>query len=167
MRGRIVVPIHNREGQLVAYMGRWPGDPPPGEPRYKLPKGFLKSLELFNAHRAVEHCGTPLILVEGVFSAMKIHQAGFPRVVALFGSSLSDAQEDLVARMLNGIDHILLSLDSDEAGTKATEEILPRLGRHAFVQTVSYANQDVAPDEMTTEAIVDLYGSLACAKGEA
>ena len=54
MKGRVVIPIHNSEGKLVAYAGRWPGAPPEDTPKYKLPFGFKKSLELFNLHRAVQ-----------------------------------------------------------------------------------------------------------------
>ena len=157
MRGRVVIPLHNREGEVVAYLGRWPGDPPEGEPRYKLPKGFSKTLELFNVHRAQEHREHPLIIVEGAFSATKIHQAGFPRVVALLGSSLSETQEDVVLEMLREGDRILLSLDTDDAGEKALGQILPRLSRHGFVRTVNYPEQYLAPDTMTTEAIAELF----------
>jgi len=49
MKGRVVIPIHNAQGELVAYAGRWPGnEPPEGEGKYKLPPGFHKSLEIFN-----------------------------------------------------------------------------------------------------------------------
>jgi hypothetical protein len=41
--GRIVIPIHNAQGELVAYFGRWPGTPPGDTPRYSFPKGFRKS----------------------------------------------------------------------------------------------------------------------------
>lgn len=157
MRGRVVVPLHNREGKVVAYLGRWPGDPPEGESRYKLPKGFSRTLELFNVHRAQEHREHPLIIVEGAFSAMKIHQAGFSRVVALLGSSLSETQEDVVLEMLREEDRILLSLDADEAGEKAQQQILRRLSRHAFVRTVDYPERHLAPDTMTTEAIAELF----------
>jgi len=48
MHGRVVIPIHNRHGELVAYAGRWPGkEPPEGEGKYKLPPGFHKALEVF------------------------------------------------------------------------------------------------------------------------
>src|SRR5689334_8790931 len=45
MLGRVVIPIHNREGTLVAYAGRSIDG---AEPKYKLPAGFHKSIELFN-----------------------------------------------------------------------------------------------------------------------
>jgi len=67
IKGRVVVPIHNERGELVAYAGRWPGnEPPEGEGKYKLPPGFHKPLEIFNLHRSkacVREHG--LVIVEG------------------------------------------------------------------------------------------------------
>ena len=48
MAGRVCIPIHNTAGELVAYAGRWPGEPPEGVERYLLPKKFEKSRVLFN-----------------------------------------------------------------------------------------------------------------------
>lgn len=73
MQDRIVIPIHNRHGRLVAYTGR----ALKGEPRYRFPSGFQKSLELFNVHRAVQSGSRSAIVVEGFFDCMRVHQAGF------------------------------------------------------------------------------------------
>lgn len=90
MVGRIVIPIHNVNGELIAYCGRWPGDPPKDTPKYKLPAGFKKSLELFNVDRAVkEPTDNPLVIVEGFFDAINLHQHGCRKVVALMGSTMS------------------------------------------------------------------------------
>jgi hypothetical protein len=75
MSGRVVIPIHNERGDLVAYAGRAIDG---AEPRYKLPAGFHKSLELYNLHRAITTGQRGVILVEGFFDAMKLHQARFP-----------------------------------------------------------------------------------------
>ena len=70
MAGRIAIPIHNEHGELVAYAGRWPGIPPEGEGKYKLPPGFHKSLVVFNLHRARDYAkDSGLIVVEGCFAA--------------------------------------------------------------------------------------------------
>jgi hypothetical protein len=37
MKGRIAIPIHDDAGELVAYAGRYPGEPPDGEPAYRFP----------------------------------------------------------------------------------------------------------------------------------
>ena len=86
MTGRIVVPIHNVESQLVAYAGRWPGTPQDEDtPKYKLPPGFRKTRELFNSHRAIREPDTaPLVVVEGFFDALALWQEGIRRVVALW-----------------------------------------------------------------------------------
>ena len=84
MADRVVIPIHNPAGELVAYAGRWPGDPPEGTSKYKFPTGFGKSLELFNLHRAMEEPESqPLIIVEGFFDVINLWQFGIRRVVAL------------------------------------------------------------------------------------
>src|ERR1039457_6619445 len=84
MAGRVAIPIHNEQGNVVAYVGRWPGEPPGDTPKYKLPPGFRKSLELFNIDRAVkEPSDKPLVIVEGFFDCMKLYQHGCRRVVAL------------------------------------------------------------------------------------
>src|SRR5665213_1210875 len=90
MHDRIVIPIHNSEGELVAYAGRSIDGT---EPRYKFPAGFHKSLELYNLHRVRGEVS--VVLVEGFFDCMKVTQAGFP-CVALMGASMSKAQEKLL-----------------------------------------------------------------------
>ena len=55
MLGRVVIPIHNQKGELIAYAGRSIDGT---EPKYKFPAGFVKSAALFNLHRAnVSECG--------------------------------------------------------------------------------------------------------------
>jgi len=75
----------------VGYAGRAVDDRLAEEKgKYRLPDGFKKSAVLFHLHRAKEHAGRGLIVVEGFFDCFKVHQAGFPNVVALMGSALSD-----------------------------------------------------------------------------
>lgn len=165
MRGRVVVPIHNSNGDLVAYLGRWPGEPPDQEPRYKLPKGFAKTLELFNLHRARQHTEHPLVIVESSFSAMLLHQAGFPRVVALLGSSLSETQQGLLLEAVQNDERIVLALDADERGKKAQQELLERLSCHAFIRTVSYPEGLESPDHLTIKQVADVFGCFKQERG--
>src|SRR6202030_1751061 len=78
MTGRVVIPIHNERGELIAYAGRAIDQT---EPKYKLPAGFKKSAVLFNLHRV--KLDDLVIIVEGFFDCLKVWQAGFPEVVAL------------------------------------------------------------------------------------
>ncbi len=77
MAGRIAIPIHNMHGAIVAYVGRWPGNPPEGKEKYKQPDGFKRTLEVFNVHRAATVIPEqPLLVVPGIFDCMKVWQAG-------------------------------------------------------------------------------------------
>jgi DNA primase len=152
MSGRVVIPIHNERGELVAYAGRAVDDI---EPRYKLPGGFHKSAELFNLHRAIGESGTTghVVVVEGFFDCMKVSQAGFP-CVGLMGSSLSEHQESLLLRRFT---NATLLLDGDEAGQRATDDCLVRLGRRLWVLAVVLpAGQQ--PDQLSGEELSALLG---------
>jgi hypothetical protein len=74
MKGRLVFPIHNADGKLVAYCGRFVGDDrPEDEPKYKQPPHFRKEIELFNWHRVKGDVtgDTRVILVESFFRSSK------------------------------------------------------------------------------------------------
>jgi DNA primase len=155
MSGRIVIPIRNLHGQLVAYAGRALDD---GPPKYKLPAGFRKALEVFNLHRVMAAGGKTVIVVEGYFDCMRVHQAGFPRVVALMGSSLSAAQE---SALLHHFARIVLMLDGDVAGRSATEVIATRLSERRSVQLVRVPDGS-QPDQLSSSTIKQLLMMAGC-----
>jgi hypothetical protein len=73
MKGRICFPTHNREGEQIAYSGRWvASDKPKNIPGYLLPKGFEKSRVLFNLNRVLAHEGTTetIVIVEGFWTGL-------------------------------------------------------------------------------------------------
>jgi|SRR5271157_1440263 len=146
MRDRVVIPIHNERGQLVAYAGRSIDD---GDPKYKLPAGFAKSKVLFNLHRALTQGQDTVIVVEGFFDCLKVHQAGHASVVALMGCSLSAEPE---RRLIESFRKIVLLLDGDLAGQQATRTITDRLIDRSTIKVVSLiAGQQ--PDQMSSEDI--------------
>ena len=157
LAGWIAIPIHDATGQLVAYAGRWPGEPRNGEPKYRLPKGFRKSLELFNLHRAVkEDARLPLVVVEGFFGCMKLWQSGHRRVVSLMGSILSNSQEELIVRTAGPGGRVILMFDEDEAGRKGTREALERLNKLLEVRAVSLGGEGSQPDALSPEQLNEL-----------
>jgi 5S rRNA maturation endonuclease (ribonuclease M5) len=150
MANRIVIPVHNAAGALVAYAGRWPGTPPENTAKYKLPAGFRKSLEVFNLQRAsTEPRETPLIVVEGFFDCMKVWQAGVRRVVALMGSALSQPQEEQIAQLVGRHGQIGLMLDNDDAGISGREHALRRFASRAYVRVIELRNFGNQPDELS------------------
>jgi DNA primase len=138
MQGRIVIPIHNEQGELVAYAGRWPGDEgwPEGEEKYKLPKGFYKSHVLYNLHRAKMHAVDGLIICEGFFSLYALWQRGRKNVVAVMGSSVSIEQERLIVETVGSRGRVLLAFDDDDAGRRGMQDSAARLAPQVFVRTV-------------------------------
>jgi DNA primase len=147
MHGRIVIPIHNEGGELIAYAGRSVDDE---EPKYKLPAGFHKASVLYNLHRSLERDGqkvATVVLVEGFFDCIRVHEAGYP-CVAMMGSSLSDLQEALLCQHFTGV---VILLDGDSAGQKGTDECLLRLGRKLWVK-VSVA-EGKQPDTLSVAEI--------------
>ena len=155
--GWIAIPIHDAHGQLVAYAGRWPGEPRNGEPKYRLPKGFRKSLELFNLNRAKkEDARLPLVVVEGFFGCMHVWQAGHRRVVSLMGSMLSDAQEQLIVRTAGPGGRVILLFDEDEAGRKGSREAQGRLETLLEVRNVSLGQEGSQPDGLSSERLIEL-----------
>jgi DNA primase len=146
MSGRIVIPIHDQWGRLVAYCGRCVDGT---APRYKLPAGFRKSLTLFNLHRAAA-CGEDgVVVVEGFFDCMKIYQAGFPCAVALMGATLSEQQERW---LLERFRRVVLLLDGDQAGQTGSAEIAPRLAGQCSLSVLDLPPGE-QPDRLSSEEI--------------
>jgi DNA primase len=149
MSGRIVIPIGNERGEIVAYAGRAWGDQ---LPKYKLPAGFQKGWELFNLHRALATRQKTVIVVEGYFDCMKVHQAGFPNVVALMGCSLSPVQAQVLREHF---ERVILMLDGDEAGRHATEVIHHQLAAKTRLVVIPVCD-GMQPDQLSSPVIKSL-----------
>ena len=146
MTGRLAIPIHDERGRLVAYCGRSVTAEPP---RYKFPARFRKSAVVFNYHRAAAGSDCRVVVVEGYFDCMRVHQAGFASVVALMGAALSQQQADL---LVGRFTEIVLMLDGDPAGQAGTHDAAARLMRRCSVHRVILA-QGRQPDGMSNEEI--------------
>jgi DNA primase len=151
MHDRIVIPIHNPMGELVAYAGRAIDG---SESRYKFPAGFHKSLELYNLHRVRGELS--VILVEGFFDCMKVTQAGYP-CVALMGSTMSKAQENILAE---NFAHVIVMLDGDEVGRGASVEIADRLQRVVYQAQLVELSDGVQPDQLSEDELQRLLDDI-------
>jgi DNA primase len=161
MAGRIAIPIHNPNGEVVAYAGRFPSEPAEETPKYKLPQGFRKSLELFNVDRAAkEPPEVILVIVEGFFGCMKLHQYGCTRTVALMGSTMSAAQEELIRKLTDDRSQVIVMLDEDEAGRAGREDIATRLSRFCFVKIHVFAQEGQQPEDLSAEDVQQLVGGF-------
>ena len=157
MQGRIVIPLHNERGELVGYAGRWPGEPPEGEPKYKFPPKFHKSAVLFNLHRvdASEAEDKGLILVEGFFGVFHLWKAQFYNVVALMGTALTPEQEGLLLAAVGERGKVVLLLDKDEPGQEATARIVEQLVGKVYVRVVDLGEAS-EPEELSVKQAQEL-----------
>jgi DNA primase len=155
MKGRMVIPIHNERGELIAYCGRWVGSEstlPEGEGKYKLPARFHKQRCLFklNHVRGKKH----LVLVEGYFGVFRLFELRVP-AVALMGRSISDEQIALLRN--TGVRYLTVLLDSDEPGRSGAAAMMERLASEPF--GVKFAllpdgsEPDTAPEAVLRELL--------------
>jgi 5S rRNA maturation endonuclease (ribonuclease M5) len=154
LRGRIVIPIHNERGELIAYAGRAIDGQ---EPKYRFPAGFRKSLVLFNLDRVLATRSRKVIVVEGFFDTLAVHQAGYPTIVGLMGSTLSRYQADLLT---THFDRVVLMLDGDKAGEDGAAAIGRTLAPRLSVATISL-QQGTQPDQLPSRAIQRALWSFA------
>lgn len=146
--GRLVIPIHNQRGELVAYCGRALDGT---QPRYRFPSGFPKSEIVFNLHRAAAAGQQTVVVVEGFFDCLKLHQAGIA-AVALMGAALYPSQQHA---LLQHFRSLILMLDGDAAGRRATAHIAAQLRPHLPVRVVDLPDP-VQPDQLATETIREI-----------
>jgi DNA primase len=149
MHNRLVIPIENEFGELVGYCGRAVDA---SEPRYRFPPRFSKSQFLFNFHRAATTNSPEVIVVEGFFDCLRVHQAGFACVVAIMGSALSEQQHQ---RLVQNFRLIRLMLDGDAAGRRATALIATRVAQHARAEVIELP-EATQPDQLTASQIRDI-----------
>ncbi|MDD3119984.1 MAG: DNA primase [Candidatus Gracilibacteria bacterium] len=117
--GRIVFPIANYMGNVVAFTGRVLDNSLPKYLNSPASKIFDKSSTLFGLHLAKQEISKKdfVIIVEGQMDTIALHQAGFTNTIAISGTALTKEQIKLLKRLTA---NIYLCLDNDNAGIDAT-----------------------------------------------
>jgi len=133
----VVTPVHSPDGIPVGIVGR----SIEGK-SFKNSTNLPKSKTLFNIHRA-KKIGNHVIVVESNFDAIRIHQSGFPNVVATLGGFLSPEQHHLLNRYFN---HITIMTDADKAGRELGYSIASKL-RNKDILWASYEYGKIYPHD--------------------
>ena len=120
-RNRVMVPIIDPRGNVVAFGGRVLDDSKPKYINTSDTPVYKKSLGVFGLNFAKNTKEKTLILVEGYMDAISLHQAGFDNAVACLGTALTGEMAHLLSRYA---EEIILSYDADEAGQKATQRAI-------------------------------------------
>ena len=161
-RGRLMIPIRDARGRVIAFGGRILGD---GEPKYLNSPDtplFDKGRTLYNLDRAgpASRTAKRLIVVEGYMDVIALDRAGIAEVVAPNGTAVTEAQ---LERMWRLDPAPILCFDGDSAGRKAAIRAalraLPHLGPDRTLRFVELpAGQD--PDDVVRAGGRDAFEAL-------
>ncbi len=124
-RGRLMIPIRDARGRVIAFGGRILGA---GEPKYLNSPDtplFDKGRTLYNLDKAAPAArkSDRMIVVEGYMDAIALSQAGFADVVAPLGTALTENQ---IEKLWSMVETPTLCFDGDSAGQKAADRAMLR-----------------------------------------
>ncbi len=143
-RNRVMFPIIDVRGNVVAFGGRIMTDEKPKYLNTSDTPAFKKSSNLFALNKAKNSKSDMLILCEGYMDVIALHQAGFDFAVATLGTALTQEQALIIKRYTNTV---VICYDSDEAGQKATARAIDILRREGLDIRVLTVPDGKDPDE--------------------
>jgi len=147
-RNRIMFPICNEQGKIIAFTGRTLATDEKSGPKYlNSPETAIyhKSRVLFNLHLAKEAIRQLdyAVLVEGQMDCISVYNAGFHNVIASSGTAFTEVQAKLLTRFSK---KIVVNFDPDTAGAAAAERSLGLLVGEDFEIRVLTLDQGFDPD---------------------
>jgi DNA primase len=158
-RRRIIYPIANDTGKVVAFAGRALGDDQPKYLNSPETAIYTKSRLLYHLDRAAAAIRKLdyAILVEGYMDCIAVAASGIENVVASCGTSLTEGQIRLLGRYTH---RVVVNYDPDSAGMAATERSLALLLEAGFEAKVLTLPGGLDPDEFVRKQGVSAYGEL-------
>jgi DNA primase len=161
-RNRVVFPITNETGRVIAFTGRTLSTDEKTGPKYlNSPETaiYSKSRVLFNLDQAKEAIRKLdyAILVEGQMDCISVYAAGFHNVIASSGTAFTELQARLLGRFSK---NVVVNFDPDTAGAKATERTLGLLVEEEFQIKVLTLEAGFDPDLYIRRKGKDAYGEV-------
>jgi DNA primase len=146
-RGRLIFPIHNESGKLIAFAGRALRDDQ--QPKYLNSPDtpiYTKRNVLYNLQRARQavRAEERVILVEGYMDVIGLAEAGVEPVVASCGTSLTTEQSRAMRRQA---DEVVINFDADAAGQSASQRSIELLLQEGFRVRILTLPEGLDPDE--------------------
>jgi DNA primase len=160
-RNRVMFPITNEAGKIIAFTGRTLAADEKAGPKYlNSPETgiYSKSRVLFNLDHAKEAIRALkyAILVEGQMDCISVYAAGFHNVIASSGTAFTELQAKLLGRFSK---KVVVNFDPDTAGAKATERTLGLLVEEEFEIQVLSLEPGFDPDLYIRRKGKDAYAS--------
>ena len=158
-RRRVMFPIANEAGRVVAFGGRALSDEPPKYMNSPETPIYTKSAVLYHFDRAKETIRQRefAVMVEGYMDAIAVARAGVTNVVASCGTSLTEMQLRLLGRFTR---RVVMNYDPDTAGQAATERSLTLLLEQGFDARVLRLPGGADPDKFIREHGAEAYQKL-------
>lgn len=157
-RNRVMFPIIDVSGNVIAFGGRVMDD---SKPKYKNSSDtpvFKKSRNLFALNFARHTSSESIFLCEGYMDVIALHSAGVTNAVATLGTAITSEQARV---MRNYTKRVVICYDSDEAGRKATDramKLLSEVGLEVGVLSIPDAKD---PDEFIKSFGVERFKQVA------
>lgn len=143
-RGRVMFPIFDLRGNVVAFGGRILTNEKPKYINTSDTPVYHKSSGLFAMNFAKDSGSRQLILAEGYMDVIALHRAGFTNAIASLGTALTEEQARIIRRYA---DEAIICYDSDEAGRRATQRAIPILKKAGLLVRVITVPGNKDPDE--------------------
>lgn len=158
-RDRIIFPIFDLQGDIVAFGGRVMDD---SEPKYLNSPDtllFKKGETLYGLNLAKEGIRKKdyAIIVEGYFDVIACHQYGFNNAVAPLGTALTSGHLHRLKRFTK---NVLLIFDGDDAGKSAARRSVPILFEHGFASRILLLPDGYDPDTFLRKNSGVAFGDL-------
>ena len=156
-RNRVIFPIIDTTGNVVAFGGRVMDDSKPKYLNTSDTPAFKKSRHLFALNFARKHAEERMILCEGYMDVIALHAAGFPNAVATLGTAITSEQARIFAKYTK---QVVICYDSDNAGQAADNKAIRLLGEVGVDVRILKVNGAKDPDEYIKKFGADSFRRL-------
>ncbi len=143
-RNRVIFPIIDPSGNVVAFGGRVMDDSKPKYLNSSDTPAFKKSKHLFALNFAKSSCAERMILCEGYMDVIALHAAGFESAVATLGTAITPDHARLFSKYTK---RVIISYDADDAGQNAANKAMRILGEVGMEVRVLKLREAKDPDE--------------------
>ena len=143
-RGRVMFPIIDVAGNVIAFGGRVMDDSTPKYLNSSDTPAFKKSRNLFALNYAKNNATEHIILCEGYMDVIALHAAGFSSAVATLGTAITSEQARIISKYTR---KVIISYDSDGAGQRAADKAIKLLTEAGCDVKVLKMNGAKDPDE--------------------
>ena len=153
-RNRVMFPIIDPSGNIVAFGGRVMDDSKPKYLNSSDTPAFKKSKHLFALNFAKNCCAEKMILCEGYMDVIALHAAGFEYAVATLGTAITPEHARVFSKYTQ---KVIISYDTDEAGQNAANKAMRILGEVGMEVRVLKLNGAKDPDEFIVKFGADRF----------